>query len=100
MIHPVIVLPCALILSMELLAASAEQDMMEMELVVVRVSILLKCTFNNYIITTVSPIIIYGTLGATSFLLLIAIVITVAVICLRRCYTRRSSDDVEAKVNL
>ena len=54
----------------------------------------------NHIIITVSQIITYGTLGATSFLLLVAIVITVTVICLRRCYIRRRSYYDKTKDNL
>ena len=48
-------------------------------------------------ITTVSSVITYITLGAVSFLLLIAIIVTVTVICLRRYYISRSSYAVTAK---
>ena len=102
MIHPVIILLCALILPVECLTANAEQGTMEMELIVVMVGILTLNSAHSIIIIfiiTVSPIITYGTLGAVSFLLLIAIVITVTVICLRRCYMRHSSYDVKAKDN-
>ena len=57
---------------------------------------------NNRIIImiTVSADVIYGILGGVLFLLLIAIVITITIICLRRCYTRRSNYDVKEKDNL
>ena len=52
------------------------------------------------IIMIVSADVAYGIVGGVLFLLLMAIVITVIVICLRHCYTRRSTHDVKEKDNM